>query len=242
MKIYGLVGKNIGYAHSVDYFSAKFKREGITGVRYRNFDISSLGEIHKIWLTQNLAGLNVTVPYKEEIIRYLDDLSPEARRIGAVNTIRLVRGKKVGHNTDAYGFEKSLVPLLKDVHTRALVLGMGGASRAVTSVLEKLGIRFHCVSRRRRKGGLTYEALRPEAIATHRLVINCTPLGTHPEVDKAPDIPYAYLGPDHLVYDLVYNPRVTRFMKSAQARGAQTTNGYQMLVRQAEKAWEIWNH
>ncbi|MEH0007639.1 MAG: shikimate dehydrogenase [Flavobacteriales bacterium] len=242
MKIYGLVGKNIAYAHSRNYFSAKFKREKIAGASYRNFDIPTIGEIRKIWLTPNLAGLNITIPYKEKVTPYLDDLSPEAMRIGAVNTIQFLKDKKIGHNTDAYGFEKSLIPLLKDVHTHALILGTGGASKAVTSVLKKLGIQYRCVSRTRRKNALTYEELCAKTILTHRLVVNCTPMGAYPDIDKAPDIPYEFLSPNHLVYDLIYNPDITAFMKRARAWGAQTTNGYQMLVLQAEKAWEIWNH
>lgn len=242
MKIYGLLGKNIDYAFSAKYFSQKFEREGITDASYRNFDLPQLEQLGEVWHTQDLAGLNVTIPYKEAIIGYLDALSTTAKAIGAVNTIQLVADKKIGHNTDAYGFEKSLIPLLNAEPTQALILGTGGAAKAVAFTLRKLGIPFEYVSRAKGGDALNYGELNAELIAAHRLIVNCTPLGSYPQSGEAPDIPYEAISTNHLVYDLVYTPPNTTLMKKAQKRGAKTKNGYEMLLLQAEKAWEIWNH
>ena len=241
MRVYGLVGRNIGYSRSAALFSEKFSRAGITDAAYRNFDIPHIEKIRDVWETRGLSGLNVTTPYKEAIRSYLDRLSPRARQIGAVNVIEFKAGQKIGHNTDAYGFEHSLRPLLSTAPIRALILGTGGASSTVAFVLEKLGIPFAYVSRSQGGPALSYGALTAETISTHLLIVNCTPLGTHPQIHSAPDIPYEVLSPDHLVYDLVYEPAATTFMKRALARGARVKNGYPMLRLQAERAWEIWN-
>lgn len=240
---FGLVGKNIDYSFSRNYFNEKFNRENLA-CTYVNFDLQDISEFPKI-LKDNpeLVGLNVTIPYKEAIIAYLDELSPEAKSIGAVNTIKvLADGKLLGHNTDYYGFQKALKPLINSSHKAALILGTGGASKAIEYALNKMGISTKFVSRIATNHTLSYQALNQEMIQTHQLIVNTTPLGTHPNIESYPDIPYQYLEEGHLLYDLTYNPAKTSFMKKAETYKAQTANGYKMLVEQAEKAWEIWQN
>lgn len=242
MPDFGLIGKNIDYSFSRNYFQEKFKKEQLA-YSYVNFDIESITEFSSI-LKENskLIGLNVTIPYKEAIIPYLDELSPEAKEIGAVNTIKVTpSGKLVGHNTDYYGFQKSLKPLLTNPHKAALILGTGGASKAIAYALKDLGIQTLFVSRTAKENILSYEQLTEEIIQKHALIINTTPLGTYPNIESFPPIPYQYLKSSHLLYDLTYNPNSTMFMQKGGLKGAQTINGYDMLVGQAEKAWEIWN-
>ncbi|WP_428225149.1 shikimate dehydrogenase family protein [Flavobacterium sp.] len=244
MKKLGLVGRNIGYSFSKNYFASKFKRENITDTyEYENYDLPSKEEITTILKeTTNLIGLNVTIPYKEEIIPFLDGLSEDAKQIGAVNTLKKTEsGQWIGYNTDYYGFLNSLFPLLQPHHTKALILGTGGASKAVCYALAQLNISTQLVSRNASPTTISYTALNQEIINSHTIIVNCSPLGTFPDIEVSPEIPYQYLSPNHIAYDLIYNPEKTAFLTKAQQQGATIKNGYEMLILQAEKAWEIWN-
>ena len=241
MNTYALVGKNIAYSFSRNYFKEKFKREGITNSQYINFDIQSLEQLPELLLTTpNVKGLNVTIPYKREIIPFLQAIDPTAEAIGAVNTVKITPQGFIGFNTDCYGFSESLRPLLQPHHTQALILGTGGASGAVAYALKQLGIGYRFVSRTPREGQLSYNQLTPEILQTHQLIINCTPLGTYPTVDEYPPIPYQYITSAHLLYDLIYNPPQTAFLAQGVQHGATTSNGQRMLELQAEKSWELW--
>ena len=242
MRKFGLLGRNIGYSFSKTYFGEKFKTLGITDASYVNFDVNNITTfIDQLKQEKNLIGFNITIPYKQEIIPFLYQLSPQASKIGAVNTVLVSPAGLVGHNTDAYGFKTSLQPLLKEHHTNALILGTGGASKAVAYVLEELGIEYTYVSRSPKKEQLNYSSLNKDIITAHTLLINCTPLGTHPGVDQKPAIPYQHLNSDHLLFDLIYNPAKTAFLAAGEAKGASIQNGLSMLEGQAEKAWELWN-
>ena len=240
-ELYGLLGKNISYSFSRGYFNDKFEREGRKNARYTNFDIADIAYFPEI-LKQNpnLKGLNVTIPYKESILPYLDDLDTEAQHIGAVNTICFEKGKRVGYNTDAFGFSESLTPFLQPWHDKALVLGTGGASKAVTFILQKKGIAPIPVSRKKRETGFTYQEITKEIIQSHLVIINCTPLGTTPDIHSKPALPYQHLTQKHLLYDLIYNPSKTSFLKEGEKTGATIVNGLKMLELQAEKAWALW--
>ena len=240
-----MIGYPLGHSFSVPYFTDKFKREGIQAV-YQNFPLKEIGEFTDLVSTEKgIRGLNVTVPYKQEVIPYLDALSKTARTIQAVNTIVFCRRDErlalIGHNTDVIGFRRSLEEHLKKHHTSALVLGTGGSSKAVTFVLEELGIPFQRVSRNRGEGKISYEDVGEEVVAQASLLINTTPLGMYPGTESYPDIPYGALTPDHLLFDLIYNPERTRFLENGKEQGASIVNGYDMLVYQAEGSWEIWN-
>ncbi|MEN8228544.1 MAG: shikimate dehydrogenase [Bacteroidota bacterium] len=244
-RLYGLIGKPLGHSFSVSYFSNKFSEEGINA-GYRNFPLEEISDFELLVKEQsNLSGLNVTVPYKQKIIPYLDALAETARSIQAVNTICFCRKKGihalVGHNTDVIGFERSLKEHLNKQHTSALVLGTGGSSKAVIFVLEKLGIPYHIVSRSEGENRVTYAQLENDLVAASPLIINTTPLGMHPELSTYPDIPYDAITPGHLLFDLVYNPEKTKFLSLGEEKGATIVNGYDMLVYQAEGSWEIWN-
>ena len=236
MKTYGLIGKNISYSFSRNYFNNKFNNENILNSQYINFDIDNLSELNNIFNINY--GFNVTIPYKETIIPYLDSLDFNAEKIGAVNTIKIENGKKIGFNTDWIGFKKSIEPLLKSHHTKALILGTGGASKAVIYALDQLQIKTLIVSR---NGKTSYEDLSEEIILNHTIIINCTPVGTFPNVDSAPEIPYNFITNNHLVYDLIYNPAETLFLKKCKEEGAVIKNGLEMLEIQAEESWKIWN-
>lgn len=241
---FGLIGKNISYSFSKDYFSKKFKLEGIDNASYVNFDIQQIEELQSILDSEkNLKGLNVTIPYKEAIIPYLDKLNKKAKKIGAVNTIKITKkGRLIGYNTDCYGFKKSLKPYLKPIHKRALILGTGGASKAIAFTLKQLNIDYQFVSRNpSKKGFLTYKSLTEDIIDTHLIIINCTPLGTFPNINDHPAIPYNAISKNHILYDLIYNPEETLFLKKGKTKNAITINGSAMLKFQADKAWEIWN-
>ncbi|MBB1149622.1 shikimate dehydrogenase [Myroides sp. NP-2] len=240
---YGLIGKDITYSFSQNYFSAKFKQLGLTDSVYSNFDLAKISQFSDLIEQQdNLKGLNVTIPYKQAIIPYLDSLSKKARQIGAVNTIRITKKNKLkGYNTDWYGFYHSLKPLLKKQHTHALILGTGGASKAVEFALKKLGITYKFVSRTKQDNEFTYEDLNQEILTQYSLIINTTPLGTFPQVEDKPAIPYEFLTDQHLVYDLIYNPEKTAFLRLAEAQKATIKNGGEMLALQAEKAYKIWS-
>lgn len=237
MKTYGLIGKNISYSFSRNYFNNKFKNEDILNSQYINFDIDNLYELNNIFKTNNY-GFNVTIPYKEVIIPYLDSLDFHAEKIGAVNTIKIENEKKIGYNTDWIGFKKSIEPLLKSYHKKALILGTGGASKAVIYALDQLQIKTLIVSR---NGKTSYEDLSEEIIQNHTIIINCTPVGTFPNVDLAPEIPYNFITSNHLAYDLIYNPAETLFLKKCKEKGADIKSGLEMLEIQAEESWKIWN-
>ena len=238
MRDFGLIGRNISYSFSKEFFKHKFESQGITGATYSVFDIDNLREIHQILQNKNLKGFNVTIPYKQEIISFLDELNPEAEKIGAVNCVKISNKKLIGYNTDAFGFRKSLQPLLKEDSIKALILGDGGAAKAVKYILEELNISYKTV---RRNKGFTYSQLTEKDIQDHSLIINCTPLGTFPEVEEMPLIPYEFLTKNHVLFDLIYNPSKTRFLEMGELKGATIKNGNEMLVFQAEKSWEIWN-
>lgn len=242
-KLYGLIGKNISYSFSAQYFNAKFKKEKITNAEYRNFDIEAISAFSNLLETnENIKGLNVTIPYKQAIIPYLDSLSKKAIKIGAVNTIKISKkGKLKGYNTDWYGFIKAIKPMLKSHHKNALILGTGGASKAIEFALSKLGISYILVSRTSQENTLTYSQLNKEILEKHTVIINTTPLGTFPNTEDFPEIPYEFLTSNHIAFDLIYNPETTMFLKLAATKGAQTQNGHTMLKLQAEKAWRIWN-
>ncbi|ELY2009823.1 shikimate dehydrogenase [Flavobacterium psychrophilum] len=244
MKKLGLLGKNISYSFSQNYFTNKFKQEkNNNDFSYENFDIQSIEEFTKILqINSNLIGLNVTIPYKETIIPFLDELSQNAKEIGAVNTIRISpNGKLFGDNTDYFGFNKSLNPLLKSHHKKALILGTGGAAKAVAFGLKKLNIESLFVSRLEKESTITYNEINAKIFDDYQIIINCTPLGTTPKTELFPDIPYSFFTPKHIAFDLIYNPEKTVFLEKAENKGAIIKNGYDMLVFQAEKAWEIWN-
>lgn len=245
MEKYGLIGYPLKHSFSKGYFNEKFTSENIDA-EYVNFEIPAIKDFPEIIENNpNLCGLNVTIPYKEQIIPYLDALSPDAKEIGAINVIKIERtpkGKPIltGYNSDIIGFIKSIKPLLNANHKKALILGTGGASKAVYQGLKKLGVEGTYVSRTPKEGGLTYADLTPEVMRENRVIVNCTPLGMYPKVDACPDIPYQHLSKEHLLYDLLYNPNVTLFMKKGEAQGATTKNGLEMLLLQAFAAWEIW--
>lgn len=241
--IFGLIGKNIEYSFSKKYFTEKFELGQLSDYQYVNFDIENIEDFPKI-INENpdLKGLNVTIPYKESVIQYLNKLSKTAFDIGAVNTIRFTKkGKLKGYNTDWYGFKKSIEPLLESHHKKALILGTGGAAKAVAYGLGKLGILYTFVSREEKEGMIDYHRINATTFDNYHIIINCTPLGTSPNTKEFPPIPYEYFTPKHIAFDLIYNPEETQFLKKAKKKGAITKNGYEMLVFQAEKAWKIWN-
>ncbi|MBD3582637.1 shikimate dehydrogenase family protein [Flavobacterium selenitireducens] len=241
-KVFGLVGRDISYSFSKNHFTEKFKSLGLEDFRYDNFDIPDISELPEILKTPDLGGLNVTIPYKEDVMPHLDLLSEKAKKVGAVNAIRFTKtGKSKGYNTDVYGFKQALLPLLQPHHTRALILGTGGASKAVAYALNKLGIFYTFVSREDKPGMIDYNRINATTFDNYQIVINCTPLGTHPNISECPPLPYEYFTDKHIAFDLVYNPSETEFMKRAAQHGAVAKNGYEMLVFQAEKAWRIWN-
>jgi len=241
MNKYGLIGRSISYSFSPGYFTAKFDTLGLTDHVYEIFDLASISDFPDLLERQDdLCGLNVTIPYKEAIIPYLDEVHPVAARIGAVNTICFRAGKTVGYNTDVIGFEQSLKSHLLPSDTKALLLGTGGAAKAIRHVLENLNVAVTTVSRKAGKQVLTYEQLNPELIQDHSLIINCTPLGTYPDVEAKPPIPYEALTAEHFLFDLIYNPEKTAFLQAGEAAGARVSNGYAMLVGQAEASWDLW--
>jgi shikimate dehydrogenase len=242
-KRFGLLGRNISYSFSKGYFTEKFEKEKLEGCSYENFDIQEITAFPEI-IKKNpdIQGMNVTIPYKEVVIPFLDELSEKAAIIGAVNTIKVTHeGKLMGYNTDYYGFMESLKPLLQTHHKRALILGTGGASKGVAFALDELGISYTFVSRESKENRITYDQINGTSFDDYQIIINSSPVGTSPNTDAFPQIPYEYFTPKHIAYDLIYNPAETQFLKKAKAKGAQTKNGLDMLIFQAEKAWEIWN-
>jgi shikimate dehydrogenase len=242
MKVYGLIGYPLSHSFSKGFFAEKFAREGIKDCLYDSFPIPAIEELPVLVAGQpDLQGLNVTIPYKEVVMPYLDELSPAAAQIKAVNCIHFRNGRKIGYNTDAIGFRRSLEPLLQPQHKKALVLGTGGAAKAVQYVLESMDIPYLLVSRKASPGTITYDQLNEEIMSAHTLIINTTPLGMYPNVDAAPELPYQVITPAHLLYDLIYNPAVTAFLQKGADNGAVIKNGHEMLILQAEASWEIWN-
>ena len=245
MKKYGLLGYPLGHSFSRNYFNQKFEAERIDA-EYLNFEIPEIKEIKNV-IKENpeLNGLNVTIPYKEQVIPYLDDLDEDARLIGAVNVIKFSKGlfgkvKLKGYNSDIIGFKQSIEPLLKEHHRKALILGTGGASKAVFQGLKQLGVASTFVSRKAKEYCITYEEITPKIMEQYTVIVNTTPLGMYPNVNACPDIPYDLLTSDHLLYDLLYNPDETLFMRKGKEKGAVVKNGLEMLLLQAFAAWEIW--
>jgi len=242
-KKFGLVGKNISYSFSKKYFTEKFDKELFKNCIYKNFDIQSIEKFPSlIKENHNLKGLNVTIPYKESVIPFLDSISEKAKKIGAVNVIKFTKnGNLKGYNSDWHGFKKTLKPLLLPHHKNALILGTGGAAKAVAFALEKLGIFYTFVSREATEKTIDYNNINATTFDSYQIIINCTPIGTSPNTNEFPPIPYKFFTEKHIAVDLIYNPSETQFLKKAKKNGAITKNGYDMLVFQAEKAWEIWN-
>ena len=245
MDKYGLIGYPLGHSFSIGYHNQRFADEGINA-KYVNFEIPSIDDLPEV-LSSNpdLKGLNVTIPYKEKVMEFLDYISPEARAIGAVNVIRVVHdGSKIklkGYNSDVIGFTQSIEPMLEDYHKKALVLGTGGASKAVAYGLKALGVEPVFVSRYERPGTIQYSSITPEVVKEYNVIVNCTPLGMYPKTETCPDLPYEALDEHNILYDLIYNPDETLFMKKGAKQGAQTKNGLEMLLMQAFASWEFWN-
>ena len=239
MRLFGLIGNPLGHSMSAAYFTEKFRREGIDA-EYRAFELPDIESLSA--LPENIEGFNVTIPYKRAIIPFLDAVSPEAAAVGAVNCVLCSNGRRTGYNTDVAGIRRSLDMLVgNDEIAGALVLGTGGASAAVQYVLAERSIPFALVSRDPARGNITYDTLDAGIIAESRLIINTTPIGMYPDVDAAPPLPYDAIGRGHLLFDLVYNPRETRFLKSGRAAGACTMDGMTMFIEQAEASWRIWS-
>jgi len=246
MRTFGLIGYPLTHSFSKKYFTDQFEREGTADCKYELFSLESItGLVPLLAQEATLSGLNVTIPHKVNVLPYLNELDDAAAKIGAVNCIAIksVNNKPYlkGYNTDAFGFSESLKPLLKAHHTKALILGNGGAAKAVKYVLGQLGITFELVVRTAVEGAITYEEVTAELISTHQLIINTTPLGMYPDITAAPSIPYELLTGAHIAYDLIYNPEETAFLQKAKARGAVIKNGMEMLHLQADRSWEIWN-
>jgi len=240
---FGLIGKNISYSFSKKYFSEKFINNHFHNCEYENYDIQNIKEFTEIIdKTKGLVGLNVTIPYKESIFPFLDKISKNAKKIGAVNCITISKNKKLkGYNTDFYGFKKSIKPLLKSYHKKALILGTGGASKAVAFALKKLYIEFDFVSRNPSEYEIGYNEINTAIFNEYQIIINTTPLGTFPNISEFPKLDYSLFTSKHIAFDLVYNPEESAFLKKARKAGAVTKNGHEMLLNQAEKAWLIWN-
>lgn len=243
MRTFGLVGYPLSHSFSQKYFTEKFSKEKITDCEFRNFPLDDISKLPALLKEHpSLCGLSITIPHKQNIIPLLNEIDPAAKEIGAVNCIRIThKGDTAflsGYNTDVYGFEISLKPLLQPHHTHALILGTGGAAKAICYILDKSKINFRLISRT--KGDLAYSALNRPEMVKNTLIINTTPLGMYPKVNECPDIPYEFLTSKHLLYDLTYNPEESLFLKKGKEKGAQIKNGLEMLHLQAEKAWEIW--
>ena len=237
MKTYGLIGRNLSHSFSYKYFQEKFFKEQLSDCQYLNFELEDISILRDIIKKNNLSGVNITIPFKEKVIPFLDKLSKDAAEIGAVNTIEIKSEKLIGHNTDVFGFAQSFISLLKE-RKNALILGSGGASKCVQFVLKKNNIDFIVVSR---NSDFTLAEITEETIQKHSIIINTTPLGMYPKTDRFPHLPYNAINSKHLVYDLVYNPEESQFLKKGRRMGAQIKNGIQMLNLQAKESWKIWN-
>ncbi|MBC7904191.1 MAG: shikimate dehydrogenase [Gemmatimonadaceae bacterium] len=242
MRNFGLIGYPLSHSFSKKYFTDKFEKEGYRECTYENFQVPDEEALSGFFSNlPALSGFNITIPWKEKMLPFLHWQSPAVKSIGACNCVRIENGKTHGFNTDVKGFTDSLLPLLKPAHNKALILGTGGASKAVAHALRELGIAFLFVSRNPVKGSVTYAALDEKIISSHPLIINTTPLGMHPDIEAAPDLPYQYIGPGHYLFDLTYNPAFTSFLRKGAERGASILNGKEMLIIQAEESWRIWN-
>ena len=246
MKKYGLIGNPLGHSFSKGYFNEKFSNENIDA-EYVNFEIPTIDDLPAVIAeNKNLCGLNVTIPYKEKVISYLDEVTTDARAIGAVNVIRIERNAKgepklIGYNSDIVGFTQSIEPMLENHHKKDLILGTGGASKAIFHGLKKLGIEAIFVSRRNMAGTVQYKDITPEVIQEYNVIVNCTPCGMYPHTDECPDLPYEAITEKNLLYDLIYNPDQTLFMRKGAERGAKVKNGLEMLLLQAFDSWRFWN-
>ena len=245
MDKYGLIGFPLGHSFSISYFNEKFANEGIKA-RYINYEIPQIEDLKEILASNpELRGLNVTIPYKQQVIPYLDELSPEARAIGAVNVIRVTHKNKnvilKGFNSDVIGFTRSIETMLEPCHKKALILGTGGASLAINYGLKSLGLETVLVSRYERPGTIRYSDVTPDVVKEYNVIVNCTPCGMYPHSDECPQLPYEALGSHNILYDLIYNPDETEFLKKGKERGAMTKNGLEMLLLQAFASWDFWN-
>ena len=238
---FGLLGKSLSHSFSKTFFTDLFQKNNIEG-EYVNFEVPSIDDISEILNDENLKGLNITIPYKQEIVPYLDKLSDEALKIGAVNVVQFKDGLKIGHNTDAFGFHQSIKPFLTNLHERAIIIGTGGASKAVEYVFKSLGIDVIFISRNPEKENqFGYDEINEHMLKACKVIVNCTPVGTFPNIEDCIPFPFEYLSQDHLVVDLIYNPKQTVLLRKSKEFGATTLNGESMLHQQALKAWEIWN-
>lgn len=241
---FGLLGKNISYSFSRKYFSEKFQKLGLNDFKYSNLDIPEIEEFPFLLYHREdeYQGINVTIPYKESVMRYLHEIDEDALKIGAVNTIKVTNDNKLyGYNTDFYGFQKSIEPFIQKHHKKALILGTGGASKAIAYALQKMDISYKFVSRSVAEDKFLYSMLNQQVMEEYTVIINCTPIGTFPDVDEAPKIPFEFITEKHLLFDLIYNPEQSKFLREGLKRGAAIKNGFEMLELQAEKSWEIWN-
>ncbi|MBP7506502.1 MAG: shikimate dehydrogenase [Prolixibacteraceae bacterium] len=248
MKTFGLIGYPLGHSFSKKFFTEKFEKDGLTDYQYLNFEIDTIEKFPEILQSEfNICGLNCTIPYKQQVMNYLSEIDEEAAIVGAVNTIKVINTpsgiKLKGYNTDVIGFERSIKPMLNEKHNSALICGTGGASKAIKFILEKLGIRYLSASIEAElfDNEIRYSDIGRKLIEESLVIINATPLGTFPRTNNCPDIPYEHITKDHVLFDLVYNPEVTLFMKKGIEKGANTKNGLEMLHGQAIAAWEIWN-
>jgi shikimate dehydrogenase len=237
---YGLLGKSLVHSFSIAYFSKKIEAQNFDAF-YENYEIQTIEEFPKLCSVNRLSGLNVTIPYKERILPFLDELSEEAEKIGAVNTVVFEGTRKIGHNTDAYGFQQMIKPFLLNTHERALVLGNGGASRAVKYVLQNIGLDVLVVARNPKANEFHLDEVNELMVKHCGVIVNTTPVGTFPDIDACLDFPFQALNDGHLVVDLIYNPEQTQFLLRAKNQGATTLNGLTMLYQQAEKSWQLWN-
>jgi shikimate dehydrogenase len=245
MDLYGLIGYPLGHSFSISYHNQRFADEGINA-KYVNFEIPTIDDLPEILGSNpNLKGLNVTIPYKEKVMEFLDYISPEARTIGAVNVIKVIHeGKDIilkGYNSDVIGFTKSIEPMLERYHKKALILGTGGASKAINYGLKSLGLETVFVSRYERPDTIQYESITPDVVKEYNVIVNCTPIGMYPKTEQCPMLPYEAMDENTILYDLIYNPDETLFMKRGAQYGAQTKNGLEMLLLQAFASWEFWN-
>ena len=247
-KIYGLIGYPLSHSFSKKYFTEKFEREKISNCEYNLYPLENINHLPELILdNSNLYGLNVTIPYKESVIPFLDELDETAKAVGAVNCIKILRaeGLLIGYNTDIYGFRQSIKPFLDNQHERALILGTGGASKAVAYVLKEIGIDCYFVSRTKnneaKEKTFLYEDINEYILSAFKLIVNTTPVGMYPQINEAPALPYQFITSSHLLYDLVYNPAETEFLRHGKLQGASTVNGLSMLQQQAEEAWRVWN-
>lgn len=241
---FGLLGKNISYSFSRKYFSEKFKSLGLDNFKYSNLDIPEIEEFPFLLYHREdeYQGINVTIPYKESVMRYMHEIDEDAKAIGAVNTIKITDDNKLfGYNTDFYGFQKSIEPFIKKHHKKALILGTGGASKAIAYALKKMNIEYKFVSRKVDENMFLYSMLNKQILEEYTVIINCSPVGTFPDVEESPNIPFEFITDKHLLFDLIYNPEQSKFLREGLKQGAAIKNGFEMLQLQAEKSWEIWN-